>query len=155
MKTWIKRTLIAVVGATLLAGGLAAYGHRDRHARHGALSAEDSARWRARLIERAGSDLQLDDAQKARLGTLFDKLDEQRLAIVGSTPDPRAELDALVAGTIFDRGKALTLVTEKTDALRSKGPEVIAAAADFYDSLSPDQQARVRAFMERRRHGRG
>jgi len=103
----------------------------------------------------AGSDLQLDDAQKARLGTLFDKLDEQRLALVGSTPDPRAELDALVAGTIFDRGKALTLVTEKTDALRSKGPEVIAAAADFYDSLSPDQQARVRAFMERRRHGRG
>jgi hypothetical protein len=41
---------------------------------------------------------------------------------------------------------------EKTAALRGKSPEVIAAAGDFFDSLTPVQQQKVRDFMQRR-HG--
>ncbi len=150
MKNWINRSLIALVGATVLAGGLAACGHREHRAAFGQVSVEDAAKWRARLIERAGKELQLDEAQRARLGTLFDKLNEQRGALVGSTTDPRAEMRALVAGERFDRSRAQALVGEKTDALRGKSPEVIAAAADFYDGLNAEQQAKVRAFMDRR-----
>ena len=84
---------------------------------------------------------------------LADKLREQRAALVAGTPDPRAELQALVAGASFDRGRAKALVQSKTDALRSKSPEVIAAAADFYDSLKPEQQAKVRDFMSHGRRG--
>jgi Spy/CpxP family protein refolding chaperone len=155
MKPWIKRTLAAVLGVSLMAG-VAACVHRDHdgHGRFGRISAEDVAQWRGRFVERAGRELALDDAQKARLGVLFDKLDEQRVAFVGNTTDPRAELRALVAGEKFDRDRAQALVTEKTDVLRAGSPEVIAAAADFYDSLNAEQQAKVRAFMERHR-GRG
>ena len=39
--------------------------------------------------------------------------------------------------------------------VRRPGPEVLAAMADFYDSLNPEQQQKVRDFMERRRHGWG
>jgi periplasmic protein CpxP/Spy len=81
---------------------------------------------------------------------LADKLREQRTALVGGT-DPRADLRALVAGPKFDRANAQTMVEAKTAAVRGKSPEVITAAADFFDSLKPDQQQQVRDFMGKRR----
>jgi len=81
---------------------------------------------------------------------LGDKLHEQRIAMVGASKDPRADLKALVAGDKFDKARAQALVTEKTGAITSKSPEVIAAMADFYDSLNPAQQQKVREFMDKR-----
>ena len=34
MRTWIRRSLIALVGVTVLAGSLAAYGHRYHRDHH-------------------------------------------------------------------------------------------------------------------------
>ena len=150
MRPWFKRSLIAVFGASILAFGFTACAHRDHHARFGQVSAEDAAKWRGKLIERAGKELTLDDAQKQRLGTLFDKMNEQRSALVGSNTDPRETMRQLVAGDKFDRSKATALVGEKTDAVRGKSPEVIAAAADFFDALKPEQQAKVREYMNKR-----
>lgn len=159
MRNWIRRSLIALVGVTVLAGSLAAYGHRshrDHHRGMAQVSAEDVAEWRGKLLQRAGKELELDVAQTQRLGALFDKLNEQRSALVGSTTDPRAAMQQLIAGDRFDRAAAATLFEEKTGAVRTKGPEVIEAAADFYDSLNPAQQAKVREFMiQRRGHWRG
>ena len=62
----------------------------------------------------------------------------------------RAELQALVAGDKFDKARAQTLVSEKTAAIQARSPEVIAALADFYDSLNPAQQQKVREFMQQR-----
>ena len=59
-------------------------------------------------------------------------------------------MQSLVAGAQFDRAKAQALVQQKTDALRSGSPEVIAALGDFYDSLNPAQQQKVRDFMSHR-----
>ena len=159
MNTWIKRSLAVALGATLLAGGLSACGHRgyqDHHAYGyghgpGAMSVEDRGEWRARMLDRAAARLELDDAQKARLATLLDRLAEQRRAVMGAGQDPRAEFRALVAGERFDRARAQAIVTEKTEAIRAGSPAVIAAAADFYDGLNPAQQAKVREYMERRR----
>ncbi len=150
MKTWIKRTLYGLFGATIILGGVTACGTRQ-HGPGGHMSAEDQAQFRGKMIERVGSRLELNDDQKKRLGTLADKLQEQRVALVGKTTDPRAEVQALVAGDKFDKTRAQALVTEKTAALTTKSPEVIAAAADFYDSLNATQQAKVREFMQQRR----
>lgn len=150
MRPWLKRTLIGAFGASILIGGLSACSHH-----HGAswqMSEADSAKMRERMLERVGKELTLDDAQKQRLVVLADKLKEQRAALVGNTTNPRAELQALVAGPKFERERAQGLVTAKTDVLRSKSPEVIAAAADFFDSLKPEQQQKVREFLNRR-HG--
>lgn len=150
MKPWIKRTLFGLFGATIIMGGLTACGHRYEH--HGwNVSAEDRARFRERMIDRVSNKLELNEDQKKRLVALADKLHEQRSAIAGQAGDTRAEVQALVAGDRFDRARAQALVSGKTAAVTAKSPEVIAALADFYDSLTPAQQAKVRDFMQHRR----
>ncbi len=149
MKSWIKRSLFGLFGVTLLAGSLAGCGHR--HHEYGAgMSVEQFAQARDKMVDRAASRLDLNADQKKRLTTLGDKLYEQRTALVGQTKDPRAEVRALVASDKFDAARAQALVTEKTGALQAKSPEVIAALADFYNSLNPAQQQKVRDFMDNR-----
>lgn len=156
VKPWIRRTFIGLVSALGLAavlGTAACSHHGHRHGWH-AMSDEDATKMKTRLVDKAGSKLDLDAAQKAKLGTVFDKVREQRNAFVGDSRDPRAELQGLIAGATFDRAKAQALVGAKTGAVQAKSPEVIAALADFYDSLRPEQQAKVREYLARgRRHG--
>jgi periplasmic protein CpxP/Spy len=154
MKRWLKRTLIGVFGASVLFGGLAACSSHRHHHGNGwqGMSEEDAARMKARLIERVGSRLDLDEAQKAKLGVVADQLRAGRQALRGNT-DPRADLQSLIAGNTFDRARAKALIDAKTSAVQSKSPELIAALGDFYDSLKPEQQQKVREFMQRGRHG--
>jgi Spy/CpxP family protein refolding chaperone len=149
MKPWIKRTLFGIFGATILVGSLTACGHHQ-HAFSANMSAEQYAQMRSKIVNRATSKLDLNADQQKRLTVLADKLYEQRTALMGQAKDPRAEVKSLVATDKFDRTRAQTLVTEKTTALQLKSPEVIASLADFYDSLNPTQQQKVREFMERR-----
>ena len=155
MKSWIKRTLFGVVGASVLLGGLTACGTRGDGPRWQA-SAEESAKFRGKMVERMSSKLDLNAEQKQRLTVLADKLHAQRLALMGDKADPRAEVRSLVAGDHFDRVRAQALVAEKTAALTTQSPEVISALGDFYDSLNATQQQQVRDFMNRgHRWGRG
>lgn len=147
----IKRTLLGIFGVTVLVGGLTACGHH-RHDYGTAMSAEQFTQTRDKMVERVASRLDLNADQKSRLAALGDKLYEQRTALMGQTKDPRAEMKALVAGDRFDAVRAQTLISDKTAALQTKSPEVIAALANFYDSLNPAQQQKVRDFMEGR-HG--
>ncbi len=149
MKPWIKRTLFGLFGASILVGGLTACGHRP-HNFGASMSAEETAQYRGKVVDRVSSKLDLNADQKQRLTVLADKLHEQRVALMGQSKDPRAEVKALLAGDKFDKARAQALVTEKTTVLQSKSPEVIAALADFYDSLNPAQQQKVRDFMEHR-----
>ena len=154
MKSWIKRTLFGVVGASVLLGSLTGCGTRGDGPRWQA-SAEDAAKSRGKMIERVSRKLDLNAEQKQRLSVLADKLHAQRVALMGDKPNPRADIQALVAGDHFDRTRAQALVAEKTAALTSQSPELIAAMGDFYDSLNLTQQQKVREFMNRgRRWGR-
>ena len=151
MKRWIKRTLVAIFGATALLGGLAAWA---QHRHHGwqAMTEQEAAEMKTRMVDKIGSRLDLDTAQKAKLGTLADALREQRKALVGSTTDPRAEVQGLIAGNTFDRARASQLIEGKVAAVSTRSPAVVTALADFYDSLKPEQQAKVREFVARRGH---
>lgn len=148
MKPWIKRSLFGLFGITLVVGGLTACSHRPHWGAN--MSAEESAQFRGKMVERVAGKLDLSADQKARLTLLGDKLHEQRLALMGPSKDPRAEMTALFAGDKFDKARAQALVTEKTTALQTKSPEVLAALADFFDSLNPAQQQKVRDFMAHR-----
>ncbi len=153
MKPWIKRSLFGLFGLSVALGGLTACGHR-----HGGpgwqMSAEEQGRFREKMIDRVANRLDLNADQKQRLGVVADKLREQRQAVMGQGGEPRAQLQALVAGEKFDRSRAQALVSEKTAAVNGKSPELIAAFGDFYDSLNPTQQSKVREFMQHRRDGR-
>lgn len=153
MKPWLKRTLIGAAGLSLLATALASTGGCSmRH--HGPMSDADITQMKERLVEKAGRHLDLDDAQKARLNVLAERLQDQRKAFMGGATNPRAEFGALFAGPAFDRAKAQALVEAKTTAVATQSPAVIAALGDFYDSLRPEQQQKLRDMMNRGgRHG--
>ena len=154
MKTWIKRTLIGLFGTAVLFGGLAACSHRHHHG--GMMSEADVAQMRERFIGKATRELSLDTAQAQRLGVLADALAAQRIALMADGANPRAELQALVAGAQFDRSRAQALIDRKTGAVKDKAPAVVTAMADFYDSLQPAQQQKLRDFIAKGRgHGFG
>lgn len=146
MKHWIKRTLFGFAGAVMVAGSIAGCaGHR-----HG-WGSGDRAEFRAKMVERVGSRLELDANQKQKLTVLAEKLQAQRAAMrgAGGSGDPRSQFKALFAGNKLDQAGATRLIEEKTTAVRNGSPEIIAAAADFYDNLNAAQQQKVRDFMER------
>jgi periplasmic protein CpxP/Spy len=148
MKRWLKRTLVGIFGASVLIGGLAACSHGH----HGgwSMNEADALKFRERMVDRAADKLALDAAQKQRLATLVDRMQEQRKALMAGSTDPRAEFQALVKDAAFDRTRAQALVDGKLAAVREQSPQVIVAAAEFYDSLKPEQQQKVRDFMNRR-----
>jgi protein CpxP len=159
MRTWIKNTLIAALGASMAIGGMAfATAQRGGCGWHGrgAMSEADTAKWREKVIDRASSELSLDAAQRQHLVALGDTLHAQRKAMLPEgTARPREQLAALIAGERFDAQRAQALVLEKTEAVRNAGPSVIAAASTFYDSLNPEQQQKLRDFMARAGQHRG
>ena len=152
MKNWMQRIgmkrALATLGVVLVVGTLSACAG-GRHGGH--MSEGDSAARQAKMVDYAGKKLDLNDAQKQRLNVLGDKLREQRASLMGASNDPRADIKALVAGDKMDRAKAQALIEDKTSAIKAKSPELIAAAADFFDSLNPAQQQQVRDLMNRRR----
>ena len=146
MKRFVRKTLLGLFGGALIVGGLGACSHRgDWHTGAGA-----SPEFHARMVEKVGSKLDLDAAQKQKLAVLADKLQAQRAALRGAE-DPRAAFKGLFAGSKLDQVGAKKLITEKTAAVQAGSPEVIAAAADFFDNLKPEQQQKVRDLMERSR----
>jgi Spy/CpxP family protein refolding chaperone len=149
MKPWIKRSLIGLFCAGIVLGGMSACSHRsERHHMGG----EYESRYTQKMIERVSSELELDAAQRQHLVQLGERLREQRLALVGSTTDPRGTLQALVSGKEFDRSRAQAIIDEKTSAVRTKAPAVVDAAADFFDSLTPEQQQKLRDRLQKRHH---
>lgn len=160
MNPWIKKSVIALCGATLITGAATAFG--DQHPQRrgegphkcGAWMHDDAARaeHRAKRVERLSTDLGLNEEQKQKLAAFFDKLGEQRKAMMGDWKGRHEKIQTLLKGESFDRERAQVLLNEKVSALQSKGPELIGAAADLYDNLNADQQQKLREFLERR-HG--
>ena len=151
MKPWIKRSLMALTAATVVLGGLTACGSRGDHAR--GWSDERITEVRGKAMEKISDRLNLNADQKAKLGVLADQMIASRKALRGDSTDPRADLQALVAGDKFDRSKAQALLDQKTRVVQGNGPQMLAAFGDFYDSLNPEQQKQVREKLERRGHG--
>jgi Spy/CpxP family protein refolding chaperone len=136
---------------------MSAWPHEHGHHGWQNMTEQDAAAMKARVIEKVGKRLDLDAAQKAKLGIAADRLREQQLALTGAGADPRADMQGLIAGPNFDRAKAQELIQAKVSAVTVKSPAVVTALADFYDSLKPEQQAKVREFLARRgaRHHQG
>jgi Spy/CpxP family protein refolding chaperone len=149
MKPWIKRSLIGLTSVTVVLGGLTACG--THHAR--GWSDEHMADVRGKVIDKITDKLALTEPQRQKLGVLADEVIASRKAFKAGSTDPRADLQALIAGDKFDRTQAQALLDQKTQAVQANGPKVLAAFGDFYDSLTPEQQKQLRDKLGQRGHG--
>jgi periplasmic protein CpxP/Spy len=116
-----------------------------------AMTDADRQQHRQRMLERATKELQLDATQQQRLGTLLDLWHAQRQAVmqVDQGKSPAEQLQGLMAGDRFDRAAAQALADGRSEAMKKGSAGLIAAAGDFFDSLKPEQQVKVREFLAR------
>jgi Spy/CpxP family protein refolding chaperone len=126
--------------------------HHGCHSGDGAAPEASDLR-RAWIVQRVADKLSLNAEQKPLFAALVEQIAAQRRAMVGNTPDFRAELRSWFAGSHFDASRAQALINDKVSALQSQSPHVVAALAGFYDSLNAAQQQRVRELMDGRRRG--
>jgi periplasmic protein CpxP/Spy len=145
-----KRLLLGTLVGLAVVGSLSACGSHHMHRSSEKMSTEQVVKMRDKMVERVSSRLDLNADQKAKLVTLADLMQKQRANLMGQV-DPRTELAAILAGPKFDRTKAQNLINEKTSTISAQSPATVTAMADFYDSLNPEQQTKVRAFLQHRK----
>jgi len=88
-----------------------------------------------RMIERVSKRLDLNDVQQEALNGLTLEISETRELMRGQQGDMRAEILQLLNEPTLDQGKALSLINDRAAALQNNAPELVAAAAVFFDGL--------------------
>lgn len=141
MNKLIKRIAVGS-GVVILAGGLAACGpwsHRN--------DPEDMAQY---VIDKATKTLQLDAAQVTKLNTFKDQALKTRAEMHSKREQSRTQALALIEQPSFERAQALSMVSSHLQSMSEKAPALINAFADFYDSLSAQQQQTLRTEISER-----
>ncbi len=137
----VKKIIVGTLIVATTALGASAYANRD------------GGKFQDRMIERISKKLELTDTQKEALATFGAELAETRELMRGGSTDIRSEMSALVTADTFDQGKALTMINDRAAALQNNAPELVAAAAVFFDGLDASQKEQITKFAEKR--GRG
>lgn len=137
----LKKIVIATLAVSTIGIGATAYAQRD------------NAGHRGRIIERITEKLELDDNQNAALNTLADEMHETRQLMKGEGDTLKTQMSELLGAETFDQGKALAMINGRAAALQANAPELVAAAAVFFDGLSAEQKIQIQTFAEKR-HGK-
>ena len=141
MKTRIRYAL-AILGAVGIAAAVTACGHGFRHHAPG-----DYA---VRHIEKLGKELDLNEAQTAKLNAVTATLRKGGETLRSKHGERQKEVLALLDQPTFDRQRANALVQQTTRDVNDHAAEMVAAIGEFYDSLTPPQQQKLRAEVTER-----
>jgi hypothetical protein len=90
--------------------------------------------------------LELNEVQKANFENLKKVISEQRQA--SETNKMPEEVKALLSAPVLDQYQALTLFEQKAAKMKESAPIIIAAIANFTDSLSTEQKVKAQEMME-------
>ena len=134
-----KKTVISLIGATILVSAISAC-NRSPWSHHSSANPEKTVAW---IKEEIDDRLDLTDSQNIELDALADQLVilyKERKAVKNSQKTIAREL---FTSPTMDQTKALALVTEHTQFVSQKAPEVISAVAQFTDSLSAEQKQQI------------
>ena len=141
----MKTIKIIILGSVILgtaALGASAYANRD------------GDRFHDRMIDKISTRLDLNDTQVMALNGLADELKETRQLMKGDGDSMRTEMRTLVTSNTFDQGKALSMINDRTAALQNNAPELVAAAAVFFDGLDSAHKEKITELADKMRKGR-
>lgn len=141
------RYIVAILSAVGIAVAVAACGHQSRH--HG------PGDYAVRHIEKLGKELNLNEAQTARLNAVTETLRKNRESLRSKHDETRKAALALLDQPKLDRQRALGLVQQATRDINDRAPEMIAVMGEFYDSLTPPQQQKLREELKERMESAG
>ena len=114
-----------------------------------------------RMVSKLTKKLDLTEQQATALDSLKLEIQETRNLMRGNLDSQSQTIKELVSAETFDQGAALEMITARTTALQTQAPELVAAAAAFFDVLDNEQKQELsdmmNRFSERRggRHDRG
>jgi len=129
------RKVAIIVGGVILVGALA-------HTWAGDRSHWQNGNQMRHAVEHVGNNLDLDDGQRAQLESFSDTLMEAKRAMHNGN-EPALFL-ASIEGETLNQFELNTLITNKLDMARVQTPQIVASLAEFYDSLTPEQQQQAR-----------
>ena len=127
-----NKIFITIVSGIILASGLAACNHH---------SPEEKADY---MVEKITSKLELSTPQVSQLEQLKNEVLGLRKSMLAERDAVHSEIDELFSQATLDQSRTLGLVRNRTESINQKAPQLVTAFAGFYDSLSPEQQAKLR-----------
>ncbi|MEJ2553381.1 MAG: Spy/CpxP family protein refolding chaperone [Gammaproteobacteria bacterium] len=152
MKLLTRLVVIAVLGVGIF-GAMAGCARHFAHK-----TPQERAEW---LVKKINDELKLNNAQLGNLNALKDELLAVRSDYRKRDSNTRKTVDELLSQPTLDQARVLAMVRERTRDVNDKAPQVVAAFAKFYDSLTPQQQKKlhddINEWMKRRDdywHGR-
>lgn len=107
-----------------------------------------------RMVKKMTKKLDLTEAQQANLQALVDQTKEKREAKRESRGEKKAEMLSLLDGATLDQTKMLENINARIAERQEGAKDMVAAVAQFTDSLTPEQRATLKAHLEKR-GGRG
>ena len=134
-----RLTKMAIVSVVLVigAGMLAACSHPK--------TPEERADW---MVNKISDKLDLNDAQKAKLEVVKTEMMKLRTQFDGDKAASEKKMLEIVSKPKMDRDALLNMINARTQAVSTNAPQIVTALGDFYDSLNPDQQKKVRDEMK-------
>lgn len=99
--------------------------------------------------DRVTNKLDLDAHQRQKFDELANLVAQMMGEVRGTRAQHAREVTALFDDPSFNQVRALEMIETKTRQINEKAPLAIASLAAFLDSLSAEQRAELRAYVER------
>jgi protein CpxP len=139
----ITKYSIIVLGTLVVVGSIiACSSHRDP---------EHRAQW---VLEKVGKKLELDETQQVQLKNVSEEILAARVAMKQQVGEDQLQLLALLEQPTLDQDTVLTLIRSRTEDFNERAPDIVAAAGEFYDGLTVQQQSEVREFIQEHKGAR-
>jgi len=135
MKRITKISIIAA-GALVVVSSFTACSHFR--------SPENRAQW---MVERVTDKLELTESQQVKLKALKDEMMSSRKNMKQKFGESKSQFRVLFDASTLDQKRAVSLVSSHTQFVNEQAPVLVAAFANFYDSLDLEQQTEIREFV--------
>ncbi len=103
------------------------------------------------MVNKITKKLDLAPIQVAELEKLSSTLLEVRSEFSGQRETLHNTIDQLLSQPTLDQQRLVDLIKSQTEIVNQKAPVVVASAAEFYNSLTPEQQARLKEKVQSHR----
>jgi Spy/CpxP family protein refolding chaperone len=142
MKIILVLISILAIGGLILGGCAHRYKDPEKRAEH--------------FSNKISKKLELNAEQKVKLDAVTRAFLTTRTEMKGKKEDTRNTLRDVLSQTKFDQDKVMSVYKNHVNDMNTHAPRIVAALGGFWDSLTPEQQAKAREKMEKHfeRHGR-